>query len=199
MAFAGELGDCLRELLGGDVPSPDDSDEPIQFFRQWLAERNLGLVPIADPASFDWAGKWITVVDSSDGRHALVMFGSPSGVWLDPAGAYKDGTPIVAGWMLTPLDLQLPTHHAPYGTGASVGTVAGILVAPAAEAPLVRVDAATALPGRGLDGDRYARGDGTFSGPGRGYELTLVEPKCSTISSSLGKTHGAISSLPGSH
>jgi MOSC domain-containing protein YiiM len=54
--------------------------------------------------------------------------------------------------------------------------VAGILVAPAAEAPLSRVEAVVAIPGRGLDGDRYAAGRGTFSAPGgRGYELTLVE------------------------
>jgi len=53
--------------------------------------------------------------------------------------------------------------------------VRGILVAPAAEAALMRLDAVTALPGRGLDGDRYAKGAGTFSAPGRGYELTLVE------------------------
>ena len=98
--------------------------------------------------------------------------GSPSGVWLDPAGAYGDGAVIVAGWMLTPLDLQLPTET-PYGTAAGVGCVAGILIAPAAEAPLVRVDASVAPPGRGLAGDRYAKGDGTF--PGRGYELTLVD------------------------
>lgn len=102
MTLTGELRECLSELLGASVPSPDDSDDAVRFYRQWLAERNLGLVPIADPASFDWAGKWIAVVDASDGRHAVVMFGSPSGVWLDPARAYEDGVRIVAGWMLTP-------------------------------------------------------------------------------------------------
>lgn len=100
VTLTGELRDCLSELLGSGVPeAPDDFDEPLRFFRQWLAERNLGLVPIANPASFDWAGKWIAVVDGSDGRHALVMFGSPSGVWLDPTSAYKDDATIVAGWM----------------------------------------------------------------------------------------------------
>jgi MOSC domain-containing protein YiiM len=76
--------------------------------------------------------------------------------------------------MLTPLDLQLPTRM-PYGGEAGVGAVAGILVAAAAEAPLRRVAAVQAVPGRGLAGDRYADGRGTFSAPGRGYELTLVE------------------------
>jgi hypothetical protein len=174
VTLAGDLRDCLTEMLGSGVPNADDED-PIRFFAQWLAERNLGLVPIADPASFDWAGKWIAVVDGAPGgRHAVVMFGSPSGVWLDPSSAYTNDAMIVAGWMLTPLDLELPSD-APYGTAAGVGTVAGILIAPAAETPLRRVDAAEAVPGRGLVGDRYANGDGTFSGPGRGYELTLVE------------------------
>jgi MOSC domain-containing protein YiiM len=53
--------------------------------------------------------------------------------------------------------------------------VAGILVAPGAELPLVQVERVDAVPGRGLEGDRYHEGRGTFSGPGRGYELTLVE------------------------
>jgi hypothetical protein len=171
MALADDLRECLAEVLGDAVPDVPDDLDPVRFFRQWLAERNLGLVPIAEPASFDWPGQWIAVVD---GQHAVVMFGSPSGVWLDPAGAYRPGR-ITAGWMLTPLDLQLPTRS-PYGSEAGAGTVAGILVAPAAEAPLVRVDAAEAIPGQGLAGDRYERGRGTFSAPGgRGYELTLVE------------------------
>jgi MOSC domain-containing protein YiiM len=53
--------------------------------------------------------------------------------------------------------------------------VAAILVAPDAESPLTRVDAVEAVAGRGLDGDRYHDGRGTFSGRGRGYQLTLVD------------------------
>jgi len=175
VALADDLRHCLTEVLGSPAPeAPDDSSEPLPFFRQWLAEHNLGLVPIAEPASFDWAGQWIAIVDGADGQHALVMFGSPSGVWLDPAGAYGRGAQITDGWMLAPLDLHLPTRT-PYGSAAGVGAVTGILIAAAAEVPLVRVDAAVAAPGRGLVGDRYADGRGTFSAPGRGYELTLVE------------------------
>ena len=40
---------------------------------------------------------------------------------------------------------------------------------------MVRVDRAVAVAGRGLEGDRYFTGEGTFSGPGRGYQLTLVQ------------------------
>ena len=170
-----ELGVCLGEIVGTSVPDvPDDAVEPIRFYGQWLAERNLGLVPIAEPAAFAWPGQWLAVVEGPDTTHAVVMFGSPSGVWLDPAGAYRERAQIVSGWMLTPLDLHLSTTE-PYGDVAGVGTVAAILLAPAAEAPLQRVAAADALPGRGLSGDRYANGAGTFSAPGSGYELTLVE------------------------
>jgi MOSC domain-containing protein YiiM len=49
------------------------------------------------------------------------------------------------------------------------------LIAPEAEADLVGVDEAVAVAGRGLEGDRYALGRGTFGGPGPGYQLTLVE------------------------
>jgi MOSC domain-containing protein len=167
--FDDELRECLAELLRAPVPAPE-GDDPVRFYRQWLAERNLGLVPIDDAASFDWAGQWLARV----GEHAVVMFGSPSGVWLDPGNAFADGATIDAGWMLTPLDLHLPTDR-PYGAATGSGTVAALLIAPAAEAPLVLVDEVEALAGLGLEGDRYAAGQGTFSGRGRGYELTLVE------------------------
>ncbi len=172
--FAHELRACLNEILRAPVPEAAETDDPVRFFKQWLAERNLGLVPIGDAAAFDWPGQWIAVFRHGQGEHALVMFGSPSGVWLDPSNAYREGTRIEAGWMLAPLDLHLPTER-PYSAAPAVGRVAAILVTPQAEAPLSRVDEAEALAGRGLAGDRYAEGRGTFSGPGRGYELTLAE------------------------
>jgi hypothetical protein len=73
MALADDLRDCLTELLGSPPSEiPDASVEPIRFFRQWLAERNLGLAPIADAPSFDWPGQWIAIVDGPDGQHAVV-------------------------------------------------------------------------------------------------------------------------------
>lgn len=51
-----------------------------------------------------------------------------------------------------------------------------IYVAPAAGAPAVRVPEARVLAGRGLEGDRYAAGKGSFSRwPGRGRAVTLIE------------------------
>lgn len=174
-SFASELRDCVSEIVGAAVPAPPaDVEDPERFFQQWLAERNLGLVPIDDASSFAWPGRWVGLIRDADRRHAVVMFGSPSGVWLDPGGAYRDGARIEAGLMLSPLDLHLSTV-APYGSAHGVGTVAGILIASEAEAPLTRVESVVALPGRGIEGDRYADGKGTFSAPGRGYQLTLVD------------------------
>jgi hypothetical protein len=173
-SFANDLRACLAELLRGPVPEPADADDPVRFFKHWLAERNLGLVPIADAARFDWPGPWIAVFRDGDAQHALVKFGSPPGVWLDPDDAYDESKRVEAGWMLAPLDLHLPTER-PYGPAATVGTVAAILITAEAEAPLARVEEAEALAGRGLGGDRYAAGRGTFGGPGSGYQLTLAE------------------------
>jgi MOSC domain-containing protein len=170
--FDSELALCLGAILDEPPPAPDTP--ALLFFPQWLAERNLGLVPIAGAATFSWPGRWIARVRSSDGDHAVVMFGSPSGPLFDPSQAFAAGGVIEEGWLLAPLDLGLATRQ-PYGTHAGHGSVVGLLVASEAEAQLVPVDSAVAIAGRGLEGDRYAAGRGTFSGPGRGYQLTLVE------------------------
>jgi hypothetical protein len=170
--YGDEFRDCLREILGTLPPSPEG--DALLFFKQWLAERNLGLVPIDDAATFAWPGRWLACVRAADRDHAVVMFGAPSGPIFDPAGALSAGGTIQAGWLLAPLDLELSIDK-PYGTHTSVGSVVGLLIAAEAEAPLVRVNEALAIAGHGLEGDRYAAGHGTFSGPGRGYELTLIE------------------------
>ncbi len=54
------------------------------------------------------------------------------------------------------------------------GTVEFIYIASAA-APTHAVNEANAIPGVGLDGDRYALGVGTFSKPLPDRELTLIE------------------------
>jgi len=169
-AFETELRACLAEVLGEEPPVPDT--EALLFFKQWLAERNLGLVPIADAATFEWPGYWLARVKTAEDDHAVLMFGAPSGALLDPAGALADGGTIEAGWLVAPLDLRRGDRQP---DAERPGSVAGLLVAPEAEAPLLAVESVVAIAGRGLEGDRYAAGRGTFSGPGRGYQLTLVE------------------------
>jgi len=57
----------------------------------------------------------------------------------------------------------------------NTGTVEFIYVASAAGVPTHAVDQACAVPGVGLEGDRYALGVGTFSKPLPDRELTLIE------------------------
>jgi MOSC domain-containing protein YiiM len=57
----------------------------------------------------------------------------------------------------------------------NTGTIEFIYIAPAATAPTVAVKEVLAIPGVGLEGDRYALGQGTFSKPEPDYELTLIE------------------------
>jgi MOSC domain-containing protein YiiM len=55
------------------------------------------------------------------------------------------------------------------------GRVAGIFITALAGVMPVGVSRALAVAGRGLDGDRYASGTGTWSGrPGGGRQLTLI-------------------------
>jgi hypothetical protein len=144
--LSAELRDCLEVVLGMRPPEPEG--EPFLFYRQWLAERNLGLVPIAGASDFSWPGHWL----ARAGEHVVVMFGSPSGPLHDPHGALAGDGTIDEGWLVAPLDVHLPIEP------------------PAARLPLTGT-----VAGHGLEGDRYREGRGTFSGPGRGYELTLVE------------------------
>ena len=148
-----DVRDGVERILG---ERPSD-DMPVG---QWLAERNLGLVPIADPASFSWPGYWL----ARAGDENVLMYGSPSG----PVDRELPG-PIDEGWVIARLDLE---YVRPSDPGS--GVVEAILVAPEAEAQLHRVQSAVAVAGRGLEGDRYGEGRGTFGG-GVGYELTVVD------------------------
>ena len=55
------------------------------------------------------------------------------------------------------------------------GTVISINIAPEAEAPMQSVTEVRAVPGQGLEGDRYFDHKGTFSKPQPDRELTLIE------------------------
>lgn len=56
------------------------------------------------------------------------------------------------------------------------GVVQAIYIAPAARAAMTAVEQAMAVAERGLEGDRYFFGEGTFSRwPGTGRNVTLIE------------------------
>lgn len=158
----------------------------VAAWKSWLAGRAFGLVPIADPVSFQWADWWIAVVDAHDGTRggpqgqlAALAFGTPPGIVLSPQdpsllGRATADLPITSAYAVASLDPALrPLQQAP----ALVGLVESIAIAPDAEAPMQVVARARALADRGLEGDRYARGAGTFSSRGArrpGYDLTLI-------------------------
>jgi hypothetical protein len=153
------LRDCVAHVLGAVAAElPDDE----QALREWLAQRGLGLVPVADPAAFAWPGPFLARSE----RDWTVLFGVPPGPLLEaPDGAVRAAY-VIAGHEVRAGSIGAPT---------AMGTVTAIVLAPAAEAPLRRVERARAIAGRGLQGDRYADGAGTFSpGGGRGHDLTLV-------------------------
>ena len=163
------LAACIAHVAGA---SASDVPLDVEEQRAWLAERGLGLVPVADAATFSWAGPWIARRPARDGSgpRAVVMFGVPSGAIWDPANTADE---IIDGYVLAPLDVAVWPPRA--GTEAGVGRVEALVVAPAAEAPVVLVDEAVAFAGRGLEGDRYAAGAGTFASGRPGSALTLVD------------------------
>ncbi len=169
---------ALAEIAGvteSEVPVPKASAgvSPWVVWSEWLAARNLGLVPVREPRGFRWPGRFLAVIDTGESRRAVVMFGVPPGVVSHPAG----GEPgeIEEAWVLAPLNLAAAVSPA-RAQPAGVGLVEAIAIAPSAGAPMRLVGRATAIPGRGLGGDRYARREGTFSGgTGEGRALTLIE------------------------
>jgi MOSC domain len=162
---------CVAHVLGVNASEvPGDGGVGL---RQWLARRNLGLVPVESPVGFAWPGRFLG--RRSESRTWAVMFGVPPGVVFEPEPVAAPDT-LDAAFVLSPHDPQRETDAGRSPRPSEVGVVELVAVAVEAEGQMRTVPSAEALAGRGLWGDRYARGAGTFSDPsGRGYDLTLVE------------------------
>jgi hypothetical protein len=182
----------VTEVPVTELPLPDtELRQALGAWRTWLAEHGSGLVPIADPTRFQWAGWWIAIVSNPDvaetaGSHgepevAALAFGTPPGIVLSPQtptllGRATEDLPITAAYAVASLD-PVPRPAAAPAPPEPGGTVEGLAIAPTAEAPMQLLAAAQARAGRGLDGDRYAAGAGTFSPRADrrlGYDLTLI-------------------------
>jgi hypothetical protein len=167
---------CLASILELDpagVPAPPAGHpEPWTVWRNWLGTRGLGLVPVLDPGAFSWPGPWIALLRSG---HAAVAYGTPSDlVWL-PLGGAETFADVVDGYVVAPADVALWSPPA-RAADRTAGRVEALAVAPAAEAPVALVDEVAAHAGRGLEGDRYVDGRGTFSNRyARGIDITLIE------------------------
>jgi MOSC domain-containing protein YiiM len=171
---------CLAAILEIDVaevPVPDaEHPEPFTVWRTWLSQRAVGLVPIADPGRFSWPGPWVALLRAADGDGpvAAVAFGAPPGLAWHPLDGPETFDAVEAGYLVAPADVALWAPAAGAAPPTS-GRVEAIVVAPRAEAAMVRVPRADARAGRGLAGDRYFDAAGTFSNVhARGHDLTLV-------------------------
>ena len=186
------LAACLSsvtEVPLAELPELDDLPvtNALASWKSWLAGHGFGIVPIAEPRSFQWAGWWIAIIDRADSlltdglerQVAVLAFGTPPGVVLSPQD------PTLLGHATADLDINSAYAVASLNPVLPVavegpllaGIVERLAVAPLAEAPVQLVQQARALAGRGLEGDRYANGSGTFSRRGAhrpGYELTLI-------------------------
>src|SRR4051812_38762162 len=183
LGFAACLA-SVTEVPVDELPLAPTLAAALGAWRTWLAERGFGLVPIADPTRFRWAGWWIATVEFGGGSGtarevAVLAFGTPPGVVLTPhapelLGRPTDTLPIISAYAVASMD---PVIRTTPSAAELAGTVEGLAVAPAAEAPMQLLESARARAGRGLDGDRYAVGAGTFSPRAEqrpGYDLTLI-------------------------
>ena len=171
---------CLASILeidGAEVPVPvERHPEPWTVWRNWLSQCALGLVPVAEPAGFHWPGPWLALVRAADGAGLVgaVAFGAPPGLAWHPLGG-PETFEAVERYVIAPADVAL---WSPSDTASPrrTGSVEAVVVAPEAEAAMVKVQRAIARAGRGLEGDRYFDHRGTFStAHGRGHDLTLIE------------------------
>jgi MOSC domain-containing protein YiiM len=183
---------CLSSVLEiphSEVPQHEENlRAAVAQWRTWLAGRGVGLVPIANASKFQWPGYWIAVLDStpeSKEQAAVLMFGSPPGAVLSPQSSALLGRaaadlPVAEGYVVAPFDPAWSANSTRPAQRARIerARVETIAIADRAEAPMQQISTARAIPGRGLDGDRYANRVGTFtprSGRGVGYDLTLIE------------------------
>ncbi len=170
---------AILEVAVTEVPVPDEQHpDPWVLWRNWLAQRALGLVLVAEPAGFNWPGPWLALLRAADGSGlvAAVAFGVPPGIAWHPLHGSETFDAVEVGYVVAPADVALwaPSHEGI--TRPARGQVEAIVIAPEAEATLVPVQAVRAHAGRGLEGDRYFTRSGTFSNVhGRGQDLTLIE------------------------
>jgi MOSC domain-containing protein YiiM len=122
-----------------------------------------------------WPGPWIALVaDGGADPVAALAFGAPPGLIWDPLSTGRRFGEVVSGYAVAPHDVAL---WAPAATVSMppAGEVVLVAIAADATAPMRVVERATARAGRGLEGDRYFDGAGTFSNPDAGgNDLTLV-------------------------
>ena len=166
-----DLIDCVAELLHTDPSELRDAGISSELNLQgWLGGRNLRLVAADTRQSEISPAFWIA--EHQDG-HCVVMFDESPHV----ASAPIDVAPreLRRALVLVPLDPARPSRYAPQqATGE--GIVEALLTAPHAQEGIESHTTVELHAGRGIPGDRYFDGTGTFSASEKhGQELTLIE------------------------
>src|SRR4051794_27683942 len=165
------LVDCVAAML--DISSSELRDAGITNevnLQGWLGARNLRLVAGDSREPAISPGFWIA--EHHDGR-CVVMFDESPYVATAPVDVAP--TELRRALVLAPLDPARPS-----GTVSEqltgTGVVEALLTAPRAEEGIDSHATVELHAGRGIVGDRYFDGTGTFSASEKdGQELTLIE------------------------
>jgi MOSC domain len=167
-----ELTDRVAELLHeapGELRAAGITGE--LNLQGWLGARNLRLVA-ADPREEEISpGFWIA--EHHDGR-CVVMFDESPYDAAEPV----DVSPgeLRRALVLVPLDPARPSGGLPQNPASTAGVVELLLTAPHAENAIQVHESVELHAGRGIVGDRYFDGTGTFSASEKhGQQLTLIE------------------------
>lgn len=177
----------ILEIPIDEVPIVAATEQPTGTrTMRWLGGLGLSLVPVADAATFSFAGPWIGWARRGEHRRAVVMFGVPSGLVFDPTGITDGAWQLDGGHVIAALDIALARPRLS-DAPTTTGTVERIYLADRAAAPARAVDAVRAIAGLGLDGDRHALGTGTFPSNTPGSAITLIAAEvCESFDPPLG-------------
>jgi hypothetical protein len=167
-----QLTDRVAELLHEDAHALRMAgiDQELNL-QGWLGARNLRLIA-ADPREPEISpGFWIA--EHHDGRCVLMFDESPY-----DATAPVDVSPgdLRRALVLVALDPSRFSGRPPQDAARTTGVVEALLTAPHAEDTVQTHQSAELHAGRGIVGDRYFDGTGTFSASEKhGQQLTLIE------------------------
>ena len=167
-----DLIDCVAQLLDEDPSALRAAGVTSELNLQgWLAARNLRMVA-ADPGGADVSpGFWVAV--HRDGRCVVMFDESP---YVAPAPLDVAPNELCRALVLALLDPRHPSGGLPRQPPATAGVVEALLTAPRAEDTVQTRRSVELRAGRGIVGDRYFDGIGTFSASEKhGQQLTLVE------------------------
>lgn len=152
---ASSLAKCVAYVLGispHDVPRDGDV-----ALGQWLARRNLGLVPVESAENFAWPGHFLGRRRGS--RTWAVLFGVPPGVVFEPEPPAAPEA-FDAAFVLAAHDPKRESDANKRVEPSRTGTIELIAISAEAERPMMTVRSAEALPAAGCGETATSAGPG---------------------------------------